>query len=218
MYNGNFNYLQNSNQTMTIPNYAQNERLSEKIMAEAYLVNMREEVKLQAWRIKLWEKAQFQMRLREQKRAEYEDITILDNGCICVQTKNLGIDSCPRKVTDMVGPQLSELYRLKNPDEKILQIDCKVQGDDKQIYLRFDKIHRGSYILGKFYAAGVGVMAPTKAKTEMYAKQILLFLIGQVSERYPIADEPGWMEVAENQWLFFEEEYPIWETFMNKAR
>lgn len=145
----------------------------------------------------------------ERKRGEYEEISLTEEGEFLVTTINLSIDAPSRRVTNMRSASLFIAERESNSVEKVFIIDCQVEGKRQLIFLNPEKIGSGSYLLQKMAVAGISVFA-SSARAKDYVKKLLTFLIRQ-GIQVTIPDEPGWIEIEKNKFIFIKEEEMTWE-------
>lgn len=159
------------------------------INREGVLSEVRENAKL---RLAL-QKMEARQREEEAKRGIYEELAFDDDGKPYLVTRNLWIDTKPREFSNIRYPKLIYAARRSCLEECVFIIDCAVNGNTCMIYLDPKKVGSGTYLLGKFVAAGICIHAPEK-RAKQYARLLVAWLL-RYAEKTVIEDEPGWVEV-----------------------
>lgn len=175
---------------------------------EAAKVWLREESKMRVLdrRMKLHQEE------KERKLASFEEIAIDQDGNVIVTTRNLSILAQPRQVVNMHSPQIYIAERSSGKIKRVLILSCWVREEEKRIFLDAKKVENGAYLLGKFAAVGISVLAPS-ARAKDYMRQLIALLVrqGVVAD---IPNEPGWTVTENGRFLFVDEERLTWEKIL----
>lgn len=188
----------------------------ERIRTEGKMVRTieKEKIRLAAAQMRSLQKEEE----KELKKTLYEEIQMLENGELCVVTKNLRVEAIPRKVTNMTWPSLTVLRRAINSHEKIFEIHCQVAQKDCRLFLESNSVGSGTYLIRKFASVGVTFLLQTTALQKKFATQLIAVLLKNRKGEKMLPEMVGWMKKGDGTYVFIEKREETWEYVKEKSK
>ncbi len=173
-------------------------RMQLRIQEEATKINFKNEGKM---------RLEYQRNLmkeeeRERRKAQFDMLKIDQNGKIFVETQNLQIQKVQREVANFLHPEMMELCRIKNPNDKLFLLTFDLNREIQYAILNPEKCGSPTYLIKKIAASGGYIMANNQAKKKEFVLQLITFLISQTREKIYLPERREWY-VDENQKLRF---------------
>lgn len=157
----------------------------------------------------LYAREEIRQKKVEDEKTVCETVAVGPDGYVTITTQNLWIEAKPRWVSNMRFLKLYIAVRVSDFNEKVLILICEVAGREQIVYLKPERIGSGTYILGKFAAAGIDILAP-QGKEKQYARKLIALLVQQ-GQPAVLPEEPGWMELENDKFSFVEEGRMTWQ-------
>ena len=156
------------------------------------------------------EKIRLREAAKEREKQVYEELLLTETGEVQLITRNLTIQSQPRKLTNMSNPTLISLKHVSNLDEEVFCIKCIVDNSEKEVFLDRDMAGKASYLLKKFAAAGISFMLPSAEAKQVVIKLFCVLKQASNNEKL-LADMEGWMKKPDNTFEYVGEGELTWE-------
>lgn len=163
-------------------------------------------MELEAYEKKLWIKALEEEHREETKLSKTEEALLDAQGCWTIQTKNLTIQTKPRKGANFAFEK-SRIYRdIEAPGKGVLVITILIGTNAKKqnIWLKLEKLSDGKYLTKKLATAGAKIIACNVAKEKEYAVKIVQYVMEHNTETCFRPMEPGWYKTRDGKLKFLE--------------
>lgn len=155
----------------------------------------------------------------ENRLAKCEVVEIEENGEIHIVSKNMQIETKPRKATNFKPIQTVTFINADNPEEKIFFIKAELDNTRKtivHIFLNPAKYDRPRYIKKKLASSGIDIRGRNEAKKQEYAQMIVTRLMRDCEKSVWIPKRRGWYQHKDSL-QFFEGTW-TWKELIKNAK
>lgn len=192
---------------------------NQKIQMELYIAATKAKIQADKEIDVIREKAKIRAVERQQKKLEYDDISINPNdGSVCIKTKNHLFESPTIRVANFYFPEITMIHRLEEPDQEIYQFTCQIRQKNRHVLLSGKKSKRTSYLLKSLMSIGAQFMANTESIQKKYMDKLwtLLMLMDDSINELWIPDKNDWYRDRNGEIQFWEESF-TWETISRQV-
>lgn len=140
---------------------------------------------------------------RERKKAQFDMITIAQDGTVRVKTQNLFLEGKARAVVNFLNPKILIFRRIEQEDERIYLFEAKFQSEKKFALLEQQKCGNPTYLLRKISSIGGQFFVATVAQQKTLVLQLFSVLVMNSKMEIWIPDEPGWYFDENDSLKFF---------------
>ncbi len=164
-------------------------------------------MELEAYEKKLWIKALEEEYREETKLSRIEEVLLDAQGCWTIQTKNLEIQTKPRKGANFTFERSKIYCDIESPRKGVLVITILVRmnTERRNIWLNLEKLSDGKYLTRKLAAAGAKIFACNVAKEKEYAVKIVQYVMEHNTETRFMPMERGWYITRDGKLKFWDE-------------
>lgn len=174
------------------------------------------------FREKQWEQEDNRDQRRQENalaRCEVAEIDV--NGEIHIKTKNLTIETRPRRGTNFRYVDAKIYINAANPHEKIMRLFLKPSMDTSdteatEVFLDLRKREKGGYIDKKLEAVGAVIFAKSEAKRKEYARMIVAIIVQECTQTITAPKNRGWYRVND-ELKFYDSDY-TWKAVVEYAK
>lgn len=156
------------------------------------------------------EKDILRQKISEKRKRQVEVITVLEDGRVTVETKNLDFEPKERHVCNFIHPHLTRLM-TKGDTEIIWAFECEISERHVVIYIKDSKAGDPEYLLTKFNAKGCEVYAANRRIQKDYLVKIWTTVYNRDENAVLIPEYYGWWTDEEGQMQFIDDSIIIWE-------
>lgn len=149
-------------------------------------------------------------KISEKRKNQVEVVTVLEDGRVTVETKNLDFEPKERHVCNFTHPHLTRLM-TKGDMEIIWAFECEISERHVVIYVKDSKAGDPEYLLTKFNAKGCEVYAANRRIQKDYLVKIWTTVYNRDENDVLIAEHYGWWTDEEGQMQFIDDSRVIWE-------
>lgn len=152
-------------------------------------------------------------------RCEVAEIDV--NGEIHIKTKNLTIETRPRRGTNFRYVDAKIYINAANQHEKIMRLFLKPSMDTSdmeatEVFLDLRKCGKGGYIDKKLEAVGAVIFAKSEAKRKEYARMIVAIIVRECTQTITAPKNRGWYRVND-ELKFYDSDY-TWKAVVEYAK
>lgn len=163
-------------------------------------------------------KARIRAQQDEHRRSITENVTVDDNGRVCITTKDTRIKTYPRELTNMRHPKIITYVNANAADELCFCLSCFVNDTEKKIYLSSAKLDKNNYLQRKFTTAGVIFYGNSPSKKRDAMHSLVALLIACSFETIELPDETGWFEDSNHEFHYIKEDSLTWKKLLKQSR
>lgn len=162
-------------------------------------------------------KVQLQEYRRAVRKAEYEKMTITQDGDLKIQTKNAIVELQERKLANFC---FKEIFCLINSDGETGFFLLFLQSGERkmQVVLDESKIGKYTYIKRKLHEVGARFYSKKKSEEEKYVMGFWEHLCSQNKKKLMIPTHFGWIQDENGQLKFIKEGEILWKDILKKAK
>ncbi len=162
-------------------------------------------------------KVQLQEYRRAVRKAEYEKMTITQDGDLKIQTKNAIVELQERKLANFC---FKEIFCLINSDGETGFFLLSLQSGERkmQVVLDESKIGKYTYIKRKLHEVGARFYSKKKSEEEKYVMGFWEHLCSQNKKKLMIPTHFGWIQDENGQLKFIKEGEILWKDILKKAK
>lgn len=162
-------------------------------------------------------KVQMQEYRRAVRKAEYEKMTITQDGDLKIQTKNAIVELQERKLANFC---FKEIFCLINSDGETGFFLLSLQSGERkmQVVLDESKIGKYTYIKRKLHEVGARFYSKKKSEEEKYLMGFWEHLCSQSKKEVMIPTHFGWIQDENGQPKFIKEGEILWKDILKKAK
>lgn len=162
-------------------------------------------------------KVQLQEYRRAVRKAEYEKMTITQDGDLKIQTKNAIVELQERKLANFC---FKEIFHLINSDGETGFFLLSLQSGERkmQVILDESKIGKYTYIKRKLHEVGARFYSKKKSEEEKCVMVFWEHLCSQSKKELMIPTHFGWIQDENGQPKFIKEGEILWKDILKKAK
>lgn len=162
---------------------------------------------------KVWLKEQ----QKESDRARYDNVFIDSEGNLKLEVINPLLQVPQRMVANFRVRDIVQLVSLEG-DEYLYSILLQIAGAEKTLFISARKAGNAQYLIRKFCAVGGKILSSKRTEQIAIVESLWATLVAGCKKKKIIPTNYGWIKIADDEYMFWDEGEFLWNDLMKMTK